>query len=94
MTQREVDQLSYEIIGCAIEVHRYLGPGLHESADEQCLACERAVRGIGFQLQVPVPVEYQGVRRDCDYRIDILDQQPGRTPLVRDDAFPAVKPTL
>lgn len=68
----ERDPLTEKVIGCAIEVHRILGPGLLESAYEQCLARELALQEIGFQLQVPVPVEYKGVRLDCGYRIDVL----------------------
>ncbi len=68
----ERDPLTEKDIGCAIEVHRLLGPGLLESAYEQCLAREFAIQGIPFQLQVPVPVEYKGIRLDCGYRIDIL----------------------
>ena len=66
------DPLTEKVIGCAIKVHRILGPGLLESAYEQCLARELALQEIGFQLQVPVPVEYKGVRLDCGYRIDVL----------------------
>ena len=60
------------MIGCAIEVHRHLGPGLLESAYEQCLAHELSRNGIGFQLQLTLPVQYKDVRLDCGYRIDIL----------------------
>lgn len=66
------DPWTEKVIGCAIEVHRILGPGLLESAYEQCLARELALQEISFQLQVPVPVEYKGVRLDCGYRIDVL----------------------
>ncbi|OYP30407.1 GxxExxY protein [Rhodopirellula sp. MGV] len=68
----EFDQLSHRVIGCAIEVHRTLGPGLLESAYEQCLAHELALNNIRFQLQHPQPVEYKGYRLDCGYRIDLL----------------------
>ena len=60
------------VIGCAIEVHRQLGPGLLESAYEQCLAHELKRNGIAFQLQHPQPVQYKDIRLDCGYRIDIL----------------------
>jgi GxxExxY protein len=66
------DPLTEKIIGCAIEVHRTLGPGLLESTYEQCLAHELALNAIPFRLQVPVPVEYKGVHLECGYRIDIL----------------------
>jgi GxxExxY protein len=66
------DQLSNKVIGCAIEVHRELGPGLLESAYEQCLAAELSRSRIPFQLQVDLPVSYKGTRLDCSYRIDLL----------------------
>jgi GxxExxY protein len=70
------DPLSNKVIGCAIEVHRELGPGLLESTYEQCLAAELTRSRIPFQLQVDLPVSYKGTRLDCSYRIDVLiDQQ-------------------
>ena len=68
----EQDPLTKKIIGCAIEVHRNLGPGLLESAYESCLAHELGVHGISFQVQLPVPIVYKGKRLDCGYRIDLL----------------------
>ena len=68
----EFDDLSKRVIGCAIEVHRELGPGLLESTYEQCLARELKLNGIAFQLQHPQPVQYKGIRLDCGYRIDLL----------------------
>ena len=65
-------ELSNRVIGCAIEVHRKLGPGLLESTYEQCLAHELNLNGINFKIQHPLPVEYKGVRLDCGYRVDIL----------------------
>ena len=66
------DSLSNKVIGCAIEVHRELGPGLLESAYEQCLAAELSRSQIPFQLQVELPINYKGMRLDCGYRIDLL----------------------
>ena len=66
------DSLSKEIIGAAIEVHRYLGPGLLESAYEHSLCRELSVRGIPFQQQLPLPVRYKGELLDCGYRLDIV----------------------
>ena len=66
------DPVTEKIIGCAIEVHRALGPGLLESAYEKCLAFELGQHGIPFRRQVPVPVEYKGARIECGYRIDLL----------------------
>ncbi|HWR13856.1 MAG TPA: GxxExxY protein [Terriglobales bacterium] len=60
------------IIGAAIEVHRQLGPGLMESAYETCLCHELQSRGIGFERQVDIPVEYKGIKLECGYRADLL----------------------
>ncbi len=68
----EFDKLSNRVIGCALEVHRHLGPGLLESTYEQCLAHELKTSGIPFKLQCPLPVEYKGIKLDCGYRIDML----------------------
>lgn len=64
--------LSQQVIGCAIEVHRVLGPGLLESTYEHCLARELSLNNIEFITQHPLPVEYKGVRIDCGYRVDVL----------------------
>jgi GxxExxY protein len=69
---KKFDDLSNKIIGCAIEVHKSLGPGLLESTYEQCLAYEFSNNDIRFELQKALPVEYKGIRLDCGYRIDIL----------------------
>jgi GxxExxY protein len=66
------DELSKRIIGCAIEVHRNLGPGLLESTYEQCLAHELKCAGIPFMLQHPLPVKYNGIKLDCGYRVDLF----------------------
>jgi GxxExxY protein len=66
------EELTEKIIGAAIEVHRALGPGLLESAYEECLCRELDLRGLKFQRQVPLPVEYKGVRLDCGYRLDLI----------------------
>ena len=66
------DELSNRVLGCAIEVHRELGPGLLESTYEQCLAFELNRSKIPFHFQVGLPVEYKQTRLDCGYRIDLL----------------------
>ena len=66
------DEISNKVIGCAIEVHRALGPGLLESTYEQCLSREMDLSGIAFKLQSPLPVEYKGIKLDCGYRVDML----------------------
>jgi len=68
----EFDYLSKQVIGCALEVHRVLGPGLLESTYEQCLARELSLASIPFKLQVPLPVKYKNIIIDCGYRIDVL----------------------
>jgi GxxExxY protein len=68
----EFYELSRKVIGCAIEVHRNLGPGLLESTYPQCLACELSDAGIPFQMELPVPVRYKDVLLDCGSRIDVL----------------------
>ena len=60
------------IIGPAIEVHKALGPGLLESAYEECLAHELKLRAIAFERQRALPVMYKGVHLDCGYRLDFL----------------------
>ena len=69
-TQR--DALSDKVIGSAIEVHRHLGPGLLESAYEECLCHELVLREIAFDRQVPLPLKYKGIHLDCGYRMDVV----------------------
>ncbi|MGB8889335.1 MAG: GxxExxY protein [Candidatus Korobacteraceae bacterium] len=64
--------LTGQIIGAAIEVHRELGPGLLESAYQACLCRELSLRGIPYRAQVELPVLYKDVRIDCSYRIDLV----------------------
>ena len=71
----EFDEQSKRVIGCAIEVHRELGPGLLESTYEQCLAHELTRNAIEFRLQAPQPVHNKGTRLDCRYRMDILVEE-------------------
>ena len=66
------DRLTEQIIGAAIEVHRHVGPGLLESAYEECLCAELSRRGLRFQRQVHLPVEYKGLRLDCAYKMDLV----------------------
>ena len=66
------DPFTGKAIGCAIEVHRVLGPGLLESTYQQCLARELHLNDIAFKLEHPLPVEYKGIILDCGYRVDIL----------------------
>jgi GxxExxY protein len=66
------ESLTEAIIGAAIEVHRELGPGLLESAYEECLCFELGRLQVSFTRQVSLPVAYKGMRLDCGYRLDIV----------------------
>ena len=66
------NELTHEIIGAAIEVHRELGPGKPEAAYERALAHELALRGLALRVQKPVPVVYKGVKLECGFRLDVL----------------------
>jgi GxxExxY protein len=66
------DELTEKVIGAAIEVHRSLGPGLLESAYQECLCRELTLRQIPFVRQLVLPAEYKGTRLDCSYRIDLV----------------------
>ncbi len=72
MTKKGVTQLSYKIVGCAIEVHKELGPGLLESVYEKCLRRELELKGYKVNQQVNVPVDYKGISLDVDLRLDLL----------------------
>ncbi len=66
------NEITHEIIGAAIEVHRFLGPGLLESAYEECLSRELALRKLNVERQKAIPVVYKDVKLECGYRIDLL----------------------
>ena len=68
------DPRTSPILGAALEVHRYLGPGLLESAYEECLCHELCLRELRFQRQVDLPVDYKGLKLNCGYKIDLLVQ--------------------
>ena len=71
-TNRIFSDLSNRIIGCAIEVHRHLGPGLLEATYQQCLAHELHLNDVEFKIEHPLPVDYKGFHLDCGYRLDFL----------------------
>lgn len=68
----DINDLSGEVISAAIEVHRILGPGLLESAYEECLCRELELRQIPYERQKELPIEYKGIKLDCGYRLDVL----------------------
>ena len=67
-----INAITEKVIGCAIEVHRAIGPGLLESAYEECLCYELSQCGLRFERQVPLPVIYKEVTLDCGYKLDII----------------------
>ena len=69
MTENELSQI---IIGCAIKVHKNLGPGLLESAYEECLYYELTKAGLNVEKQRPMPLIYEEVKLDCGYRVDLI----------------------
>ena len=68
----EFDELPNKVIGCALEVHKALGPGLMESVYEKCLSFELTNSGLRNETQKALPVNYKDAQIDCGYRIDIL----------------------
>ena len=72
ITKKYLDELTYKVIGCAIEVHRYLGPGLLESVYERCFIQELRLQGLSCKRQIRVPVEYKGLILEADLRLDVL----------------------
>jgi GxxExxY protein len=72
MTKSYINDLIYPVIGAAIEVHRHLGPGLLESVYQQCMQKELAIRGISFQSQIKIPVDYKGLMVKTPMRCDLF----------------------
>ena len=68
----EIDKITEEIIGCAMDVHTALGPGLLENAYKECLFHKLKKTGFCVEKEKPLPVIFEGVKLDCGYRIDIL----------------------
>ena len=68
----DINKLTAEVIGAAIEVHKILGPGLLESAYEECLCHEFGLRAMPHERQKELPIEYKGVTLDCGYRLDVV----------------------
>lgn len=72
VTKKYLNELTYKIIGCAIEVHKHLGPGLIESVYEKCFTKELALRGLQYKNQLWVPVNYKGLMFDTQLRLDVM----------------------
>lgn len=74
-TKSYLNDLSYKIVGCAIEVHKHLGPGLLESAYHACMKQEFFLKSINYTSQLLVPINYKGLQIDADYRLDFLVEE-------------------
>jgi GxxExxY protein len=85
----DVNDLSGKVIGAGIEVHSHLGPGLLESAYEECLSQELVFRGISYERQKPLQIEYKGTSLDCGYRLDLVVE---KRIIVEIKAINAIKP--
>ncbi len=72
MTQKAIDGLTHKILGCAIEVHRELGPGLLESVYEKCMAHLLKEKGFDVKRQQSIPLLFHGLELDCELRFDLL----------------------
>jgi len=72
ITQKYINNIAYQIVGCAIEVHKHLGPGLLESVYEKCLIQELREQGLKVRSQVLVPIHYKNTPLESDLRIDLL----------------------
>ena len=71
-SQKYLSELTFKVIGCAIEVHRNIGPGLLESVYEKCFLRELVLRGIQYKNQLRIPLEYKGIYLDAELRCDVL----------------------
>jgi GxxExxY protein len=72
MKALDINELTGQVIGAAIEVHKSLGPGLLESVYEACLCMELDFRSVPYQRQIEVPIQYRGMKLDCGYRLDLI----------------------
>ncbi|NMB81075.1 MAG: GxxExxY protein [Ignavibacteria bacterium] len=82
-----INDITGEVIGAAIEVHKHLGPGMLESAYEECLCYELSVRGLKFEKQKPIPVVYKEIKLECGYRADLLVENEVVVELKSQDAI-------
>ena len=87
ITQKYLDELTYKIIGAAIEVHKHLGPGLLESVYQKCFLHELTLRGMSWKCQQSVPMVYKGITVDTDLRYDVLVEDLVITELKSADAI-------
>ena len=83
VTTKYLDDLTYKIIGAAIEVHKHLGPGLLESVYNKCLKQEFALRGLSYSNELAIPIQYKGIEVNavlrCDFLIEDLIELDSKT---------------
>ena len=72
VSKKGLGELSYRIIGCAIEVHKHLGPGLLESVYEKCFKKELSIQSLEFKSQILIPLDYKGMSLEAELRLDVL----------------------
>lgn len=72
ITQSYINDITYKVVGCAIEVHKELGPGLLDSVYQKCFVKELELKGFNVNQQIRIPVLYKGESLDCDLRLDVL----------------------
>jgi len=72
ITQKSINDLSYKIVGCAIEVHKIIGPGLMENVYEKCLKRELELNGFNVTTQLSIPFDYKGIKIETEFRLDML----------------------
>ena len=94
VTKKYLNDLTYQVIGCAIEVHKHLGPGLLESVYEKCFIKELNLRGIANRSQIWVPLEYKGLSLDADLRMDVLVEEILCVELKAQEGFLAVHDSI
>ncbi len=74
-TRKQIDELSYQIIGAAIEVHKFIGPGMLESVYQTCLGIELTERGLSFKQELEIPIEYKGQHILGQFRCDFFVEE-------------------
>ena len=95
ITKKYLTALTYKVIGCAIEVHKQLGPGLLESVYEKCYLRELELQGINYKNQIWVPLQYKGLKLNSELRLDVLVEDILCVELkAQDGIFPIHEATL
>lgn len=94
ITKKYLNELTYKVIGCAIEVHRLLGPGLLESVYAKCFIRELELKGLKYKRQMWVPLEYKGLHIDTELRLNVLVEDILCVELKSNDGFLSIHETI